>query len=103
MNEILIVIAGLLLRIAIPAILTICLVVLLRRLDAHWQTQARRDFGKTRKSSARTKDCPYGMTAQQTQLSNELCWQIQRVPGGQIAEKCLECEVFQAAPILSQS
>jgi hypothetical protein len=94
-------IAGLLLRLAIPILGTAILVYLLRKLDAHWQTEAERipvpietiECWKIKGcSAAQRKSCSAA-------ASNLPCWQVFRQPNGYLQEKCISCEVFINAPV----
>ncbi|MEA1977459.1 MAG: hypothetical protein U9N80_06125 [Chloroflexota bacterium] len=112
MNEfsmILTLIAGLLLRFGIPIVITALLVYALRRLDQKWQREvempAQADpvrvslFDKircwaTNECSQEIRDtCPAFIE------SGRPCWQVHRDVSGEMQPKCLECPVFQAAPI----
>jgi hypothetical protein len=92
--------AGLALRLAVPAALTLAVSALLRRLDARWQAQAaplplpRRTpcWEVHHCSLERAAACPaYGQTSVP-------CWQCFRDAQGNLQTKCLNCEVFRQAP-----
>ena len=95
------IIAGLLMRLAIPILGTVLLVFFLRKLDKRWQAEAELQpqmMGKT--------ECwkMQGCTSQQTEnceaYKSELpCWQVYRLPNGYLHEECLSCHVFTEAPI----
>lgn len=96
---------GLLLRLALPIAMTLIAVYVLRKLDAHWQAQAEAELaGQAEKIKRpecwKIKNCPL----EQRQnclafLATDFCWQVYRLPNGQLQEKCLTCEVFLDAPI----
>ena len=94
------ILTGLLLRLAIPIAGTIILIYLLRKLDAHWQTEAQLSPVPVQKaecwnvkgcSSAQKKNCP----AASSPLP---CWQVFRQPNGYLQEQCIACSVFIDAP-----
>ena len=100
LNEILTFLAGVALRLVIPAALTLAAAALLRRLDARWQAQAGRAPLPPRTpcwehhpcSPERAAACPaYGQTAVP-------CWQYFRDAQGNLKSQCLSCEVFRLAP-----
>lgn len=95
------IIAGMLLRLAIPILGTAVLVFFLRKLDKRWQAEA--------EALPQLIDKPecwkiQGCTSQQIESceaskSNLPCWQVYRLPNGYLNEECLSCEVFTEAPI----
>jgi hypothetical protein len=101
LTSLLAVIAGLLVRLALPILGTIVLIYLLRKLDAHWQTEAEQLPLAIKKvecwnikgcSAEQRQHCP-GAT------SNLPCWQAYRQPNGYLQEKCISCDVFINAPV----
>ena len=92
---------GLLLRLAIPALGTIILVYLLRKLDAHWQAEAERTPVITEKVECwKLKGCSEEQRKDCIGAASPLpCWQAYRQPNGYLQEKCISCEVFINAPI----
>jgi hypothetical protein len=112
MNElsvILTLIAGLLLRFGIPIVITAMLVYALRRLDQKWQREIELAvksepvkvgiFDKIRCWA--TKECSQEIreTCPAFLESGRPCWQVHRDVSGEMQPKCLECPVFQAAPV----
>ncbi len=90
-------------RLAIPVLLTILIVQMLRILDARWQIEAEKAPPLVEKpacweinncSPERRKDCP-GYT------SPHPCWQARRMENGYLREECLGCQIFLKAPIPS--
>lgn len=101
LTSILAILAGFLLRLAIPIAGTIILVYFLRKLDAHWQVEAQSLPQTTQQvecwklqgcSPAQQKNC----AAASASLP---CWQVFRQPNGYLQEKCISCDVFIKAPI----
>jgi|SRR5215207_5774473 len=97
----LIIIAGLVLRLAFPIIGTGLLIFFLRKLDAHWQSEATLPYANTQKvecwnikgcSEEQQKNC-------RAASSNLPCWQVYRHPNGYLQEECISCAVFINAPI----
>ncbi len=94
---------GLLLRLAIPILLTALVIAFLRRLDANWQSEAKYVPISVEKPQCwKTKKCT---TAQQRICpaikSPSPCWQVFRLPNGYLREKCLTCDVLAQAPLPS--
>ncbi len=94
------ILTGLLLRLAIPIAGTMILVYFLRKLDAHWKTEAQLPPTPAQKaecwkvkgcSAAEKKDCPAA-------ASPLPCWQVFRQPNGYLQEGCISCPVFIDAP-----
>ena len=107
-NVLLTVVIGVMVRFAIPIAITIVAIWFFRRLDARWQTEARARVqaqmalavaGRTpcweqRQCSAeKLASCP--VYAQK----NVPCWQVFRDKDGNLKPACLDCGVFQDAPI----
>ncbi len=112
MNElsvILTLIAGLLLRFGIPIGITALLVYALRRLDQKWQREVGLEaqpelvqislFDKIRCWA--TNECSQEIreTCPAFIESGRPCWQVHRDVTGEMQPKCLDCPVFQEAPI----
>lgn len=98
---------GLLLRFAIPIVLTLLAVWFFRRLDRRWQAEAQERArlqmalaaaGRTpcweekQCSPDRREHCPA------YQQEGVLCWQIFRDKEGNLKPPCLDCGVFVNAP-----
>jgi hypothetical protein len=92
---------GLLIRLAIPILVTALLIVLLRRLDAHWQTEARLPVLAVQKTECwKVNGCPPEQVADCIGAKSPLpCWQAFRLPNGYLREECLTCKVFTDAPM----
>jgi len=94
-------IAGLLIRLAIPIALTAILIFFLRKLDAQWQAEAQLQQPAAQSiecwkikncSSEQRKVC----VAYQATLP---CWQAKRLPNGYLREECLSCKIFTETPM----
>ncbi len=100
MISFLVLIAGLLIRLAIPIALTALLIFLLRKLDARWQAEAQLPQPAMQDIECwKIKNCTpeqrNACVAYQTTLP---CWQAKRLPNGYLREECLSCEIFTEAP-----
>lgn len=95
------IVAGLLLRLAIPILGTGILIYFLRKLDAHWQAEANLMPAHAQKlDCAKIKDCSKEQQQNCLAASSALpCWQVRRQPNGYLQEACISCEVFINAPI----
>jgi hypothetical protein len=108
LEEIAVVIVGVLLRFAIPIALTMLAVWFFRRLDRRWQAEAQERArlqiamaaaGRTpcweqkQCSPAQREKCPvYGQ-------QGVPCWQVFRDKDGNLKPTCLDCGVFVDAPV----
>ena len=106
---ILLVIAGLLLRLGIPIVVTAILVVALRRVDQRWQHEAEQGIvPEVSKKSMFSQfqcwmthncpeenrdDCPAFIE------NNKPCWQVFRNGAGELRQRCLDCPVFINVPV----
>ncbi|HLE89985.1 MAG TPA: hypothetical protein VI753_02450 [Anaerolineales bacterium] len=95
------ILAGVLLRLAIPIAGTAILIHFLRKLDSRWQAAAqlqplpvqKPECWKIRGCSAKQqKNCI-------ARTSSLPCWQVYRLPNGYLREECISCKVFIDAPI----
>jgi hypothetical protein len=103
LQSLIIVLAGIAIRLVIPILITGVAVHFLRRLDASWQSEAKSVPLRLQKpacweimgcSPARRKNCP-------GRLSALPCWQARRLANGYLREECLSCKVFLKAPMPS--
>jgi len=94
-------ITGLLIRLAIPIALTALLIVFLRKLDAHWQTEAQLPQPVIQNIECwKIKRCTPEQRRNCMALNSSLpCWQAHRLPNGYLREVCLSCKVFIEAPM----
>ncbi len=102
LTSILVLLTGVVLRLIVPLALTVFVVVVLRRLDARWQTQAELERAMPEKGEAVCwKELGLSSKAIQARLSGgeRPCWQVSRLPNGHLREECLDCEVFRDAPV----
>ena len=101
LTSLLYVIAGLLLRLAIPIAATVLLVFFLRKLDKRWQVEAELHPQLVDKPECwKTKGCTPEQVASCDAAASDLpCWQVHRLPNGYLNEKCLSCDVFTEAPV----
>ena len=91
---------GLLVRLAIPIAVTALLIILLRRLDAHWQKEATPPMLAVEKPECwKVKGCRPEQREHCAGAQSPLpCWQAFRLPNGYLREECLTCKVFIEAP-----
>jgi hypothetical protein len=101
LTSILAILAGLLLRFAIPVTGTLILIFLLRKLDAHWQAEAEVAPVTIEKVECwQVKGCSEEQRKNCTGATSPLpCWQVHRRPNGYLQERCISCEVFISAPV----
>ncbi len=94
------ILAGIVLRLAIPVLITAIIVHFLRKLDERWQSEAKRAPAQVEKPACweimqctpeQRRDCP-------AFTSPLPCWQVRRLANGYLREECLECKVFQTSP-----
>ena len=95
------VIAGLLVRLAIPIALTALLIFFLRKLDARWQKEAQNpELVIPKPECWKIKGCPPEHVAHCPGAQSNLpCWQAFRLPNGYLREECLTCKIFTEAPM----
>lgn len=95
------ILTGLLLRLAIPIFGTVIVIYFLRKLDAHWQAEAKLTPIAIEKVECwKVKGCSEEQRKNCIGATSALpCWQVQRQPNGYLQEKCITCEVFTNAPI----
>jgi len=91
---------GLLLRLAIPILITALVVYFLKKLDERWQAEGEMPIPSLQKPECwQIKNCPIEMAAAcPGYLSPLPCWQVFRLPNGYLRERCLSCEVFRGTP-----
>jgi hypothetical protein len=85
---------------AIPITLTALLIIILRKLDAHWQVEADlQAMPKQKPECWKIKGCtPEQIQSCPASKSSLPCWQVYRLPNGYLNEECLSCSVFIEAP-----
>ena len=101
LTSLLAVITGLLLRLALPILGTGILIYFLRKLDAHWQTEAQLPQPVIQNIECwKIKRCTPEQRRNCIALNSRLpCWQSHRLPNGYLREACLSCKVFIEAPV----
>jgi hypothetical protein len=102
-TSLLAVITGLLLRLGLPIIGTGIIIYFLRKLDAHWQTEAQLTPMSMQKIECwNVKGCSPEQQKNCSAVASPLpCWQVHRLSNGYLHEQCISCEVFINAPIPS--
>jgi hypothetical protein len=101
LTSLLAVIAGLILRLALPIIGTGILIYFLRKLDAHWQKEGQLEPVSIPKIECwKIKGCSPEQQKNCVAVTSPLpCWQVHRLSNGYLHEKCLSCKVFVDAPL----
>ncbi len=93
---------GLVVRLAIPFLVTALVVLVLRALDNRWQAEAEKERSVLMKDD---QPCwkEQGLSMEEIKLraskSEQPCWQTHRLSNGYLREACLDCDVFISAPI----
>jgi hypothetical protein len=102
-NSVLVVLAGLGLRLAIPIGITLLAVYVLHKVDVRWQEEAAQlplPVEVEKLHCWEIHNCPAEKAKScTTPASAEPCWQLHRQSNGYLAEACLNCQVFRQAPI----
>ena len=97
----LMILIGLVVRLALPLVITILAVSYLRKLDDRWQSEAEKEEPKPDpEQSWDLEDCPieHGKVSPAA-FSLFPCWQMNRLSNGYLNEQCLTCKVFRNAPV----
>lgn len=99
------VILGLLVRLALPILVTALVIAFLRQLDARWQSEARYAPLKVEKPQCwKIKECTPAQRKVCPAFKSPMpCWQVFRLPNGYFREKCLTCDVLAMAPLPSRT
>jgi hypothetical protein len=97
----LVVLAGVFLRLALPILGTSILIYFLRKLDAHWQAEAKLSPIPAQKVECwKVKGCSPAQKQNCAAASSPLpCWQVFRQPNGYLQETCISCDVFVESPL----
>ena len=95
------VLLGLVLRLAVPILITVLVVFLLGRLDGHWRAEAENVPLMVEKPKCwKTQGCTAAQRKACAGFASPLpCWQVFRLPSGYLDEKCLGCPVLLQAPL----
>jgi len=102
LDTLLVLVAGVVIRFAIPVGITAVMIYFLRKLDARWQAEGQSvDQALVEKPRCwEANNCsPEQMASCPGYLSDQPCWQAFRTEDGHLKEKCLGCSVFHHAPI----
>ncbi len=99
------VITGFAVRLALPILLTILVIIVLRRLDSHWQSEAAFAPIKVEKPECwKLRDCAPSQQKVCPAVKSPLpCWQVFRSSNGYLREQCLTCDVLARAPLPSHA
>jgi hypothetical protein len=98
---------GIVVRFGLPLVVTLSVIWLFRRLDAHWQAEAQQQLQARMALAAanhvpcwQQRECtPEQRAACPAYLNSQIpCWQIFRDKDGCLREACLKCDVFLTAP-----
>jgi hypothetical protein len=97
------VVAGVVVRLAIPVLLTIVIVQLLRILDWRWQQESESlPFLVEKPACWEVNGCPPDLRKNCPGYTSPLpCWQARRMANGYLREECLGCQIFLKAPVPS--
>ncbi len=102
MNDIqawLAILAGILVRLAVPILITVMAVYILRILDARWQAENKTHVIIDKPKCWEVHGCTPEQRAHCEAASSKLpCWQVKRLPNGYLRDECLDCRVFIEAP-----
>jgi len=99
-TSLLAVLAGLLLRLAIPIAITFIMIYFLRKLDTRWQSEAQLLVPVEKPKCWQIKGCPPDQVENCIAGQSPLpCWQAFRLPNGYLREECLSCEIFRRSPV----
>ncbi|SRR6266498_3401678 len=95
------ILAGFILRLAVPIAGTVLLIFLLRKLDARWQAEAELQPTLANKPQCwKINGCPPDQIENCDAAASPLpCWQVYRLPNGYLHEECITCKVFIEAPV----
>ena len=100
LTSLLVLLAGVLVRLAIPIAVTAVMIYGLRKLDAHWQEEALAPVPVEKPKCWEYKGCsPEQIKNCIAGKSSLPCWQVYRLPNGYLRDECISCEVFRQAPI----
>ena len=94
------ILAGFAIRLAVPVLVTIIIVRLLRGLDERWQSEASSMPAPAEKPACwEIKECPPELQKECPGFTSPLpCWQARRMANGYLREECLACKVFLGTP-----
>jgi len=95
---------GILIRVAVPLIVTFLFVFFLKRLDERWKRESDLDGQLVKAGNVGCWDinkCPQEKRAACKAFQNPdtPCWQVFREKNGRLQERCIGCDVFRHAPV----
>ena len=95
---------GILIRVAVPLIVTFLFVFFLKRLDERWKRESDLDGQLVKAGNVGCWDinkCPQEKRADCKAFQNPdtPCWQVFREKNGRLQERCIGCDVFRHAPV----
>jgi hypothetical protein len=95
---------GILIRVAVPLIVTFLFVFFLKRLDERWKRESDVDGQLVKAGNVGCWDinkCPQEKRAACKAFQNPdtPCWQVFREKNGRLQERCIGCDVFRHAPV----
>lgn len=102
LSSILVFLTGVAIRLVIPILLTVMVVIVLRRVDIRWQKEAELERGVLIKDVTpcwKEQGLSLDEIKSKAEASGAPCWQLHRLPNGYLREECLDCEVFLSAPV----
>lgn len=102
MTTLQVLVTGVLLRLIVPLVITILVVIVLRKLDARWQAEAeneRATLVKDKRPCWKEQGFSMDEIRLRAEKDNQPCWQTHRLSSGYLREACLDCEVFLSAPV----
>jgi len=94
----------LLLRVAVPILVTIAFIGLLKWLDERWKREAELNGNQSMKVGNvgcwQIHECPEAkrVGCKAYNHPDQPCWQIFRDNNGRLQERCLGCDIFRQAP-----
>ncbi len=90
-------------RLGLPVLITVLLVVFLRKLDAHWQQEEAMKAPRLARNTRcwEQHHCSEDKRAVCPAYARPdiPCWQVFRTKEGFLREQCLGCETFRNAPV----
>jgi len=102
LNTLLVALAGFVLRLAVPIIVTALAAYFLHELDAHWQAEYQKQHQPPEVHQVecwKIKGCkPEQRETCPASSLTQPCWQVFRQQDGRLKEECLRCDIFLAAP-----
>lgn len=94
------ILSGVVLRLAIPLVITAAIIYFLRKLDTRWQKEGQMPVLVDKPKCWETNNCPSDQVKNCIGAQSPFpCWQARRLPNGYLREECITCKVFLNAPI----